>query len=174
MLILESLLKNISLIVGILGGAIGLISVFYGLIQKNRIKNIQKKQKEKEQYTEELIEITAAAMSEHFYSKEEHDGDLEEVIRKFNTETNAINNKLDRVIRRQDKTESLRIKNDIVAAADDVRAGLVVSETRFLALEESYRYYTDVLKKNSFVQKEFEFISNNFYKQKHGDNNENN
>ena len=118
--------------------------------------------------------ILSDAMLEHFASRVELESNIEELIKSSNAEKNAINNKLDRVIRRQDKTEAIRIKNDIVSAADDIRAGLKLSETRFLVLEESYKYYTEVLNGNSFIKKEFEYISNNFYRIKHGDNNEKN
>ena len=113
-------------------------------------------------------------MQGHFASKNELECNIEEIIRKSNAETNAINNKLDRMIRRQDKSETIRIKNDIVTAADDIRAGLKISETRFLVLEDSYKYYTEVLNGNSFIKKEFDFISDNFYRIKHGDKNEKN
>lgn len=113
-------------------------------------------------------------MLERFVSKDEHESDIEEAIKKSNAERNAINNKLDRMIRRQDKAEAIRIKNDIVTAADDIRAGVELSETRFLVLEESYKYYREVLHGNSFIEKEFDYISNSFYRKKHGDKNEKN
>ena len=174
MVILNGILKNTSTVISIALGVISLISIFYAFLQKNKVKRRKRKEQLRAEHLEELIVVLSDSMLDHFVSRDDLASDIEEVIRKFNAEGNAINNKLDRVIRRQDKTEAIRIKNDIVAAADDVRAGLKLSETRFLVLEESYKYYREVLNGNSFLKKEFDYISNNFYRIKHGDNNEKN
>lgn len=174
MVLLNGILKDTSAVVSIILGVISLISIFYAFLQKNKAKRRKRREQLREEYKEELTETVTDAMLEYFVSRNELENSIEEVIKKSNAEKNAINNKLDRVIRRQDKTEALRIKNDIVAAADDIRAGLELSETRFLVLEESYRYYIEVLNGNSFIKKEFDYISNNFYRIKHGDKNENN
>lgn len=174
MVILNGILKNTSTVISIALGAISLISIFYAFLQKRKAKRRKRKEQLRAEHLEELIVILSDSMLDHFVSRDDLASDIEEVIRKFNAEGNAINNKLDRVIRRQDKTEAIRIKNDIVAAADDVRAGLKLSETRYLVLEESYKYYREVLNGNSFVKKEFDYISNNFYRIKHGDKNEKN
>ena len=172
MVILNGILKDTSTVISIALGVISLISVFYAFLQKSKAKRRKRRDQLKEEFTEELIETLSDAMLERFASRDEIESNMEEAIRKSNAEQNAINNKLDRVIRRQDKSEAIRIKNDIVTAADDIRAGVKISETRFLVIEESYKYYTEVLGGNSFIKKEFKYISNNFYRSKHGDNNE--
>lgn len=174
MVILSGILKNTSTVISIILGIISLISVFYAFLQKSKAKRRKRRDQLKKEFTEELIEVIDDVMLERFASRDEVENNIEEAIRKSNAERNAINNKLDRMIRRQDKSEAIRIKNDIVTAADDIRAGVELSETRFLVLEESYKYYTEVLHGNSFIQKEFKYISNNFYRKKHGDKNENN
>lgn len=91
-------------------------------------------------YKEELIEADA------------------KITKKFNAETNAINNKLDKIIRKQDKSESSRIATDILGAADDIKNNKEVSTARFQYLLESYQYYRDFLHKNGYVEQRMKFI----------------
>lgn len=126
-----------------------------------------KKKEGQEQETRLLITtVIREALDKDLVSQEQLKNSNAETIGKFNAETSAMNNKLDKLIKRQDKSEEGRIKMEIIAAADLIRSGHRMSEARYLAVSDAYAYYADVLKKNSYIKEEFKFIQEEMRKQR--------
>lgn len=127
------------------------------------VRVIKKRKEDKEKIEEERLseliieKMKNEVLSEFVYKDELTEADAR-IINKFNAETNAINNKLDKIIRKQDKSEVSRIATDILGAADDLKNNKKVSIARYQYLLESFSYYKDTLHKNGYVEQQMNYI----------------
>jgi molecular chaperone DnaK (HSP70) len=82
---------------------------------------------------------------------EKSDAEIKELLQNLENSLKDYHNKID-------NSEGKHIAYIITTFAEDLKKGEKKSETSYRAVLEYYDYYKDILKMNSFVEKEMHYI----------------
>jgi hypothetical protein len=130
--------------------------------EKEELVETQEKQEQNRKQLVKDVSIEVKAEIKEVLSNYVYVDDAEvsnkKLVQNFNETIEKIDNKIDTLINKVEETDIKNIRNMIIQFADDLRSGAKRSTVAYKHVLHSYDYYKNVLKANSYIDEEVQFI----------------